>query len=711
MNPEFFNNAIDLSIDYQGNANDYYLPSRIKSFDETTGSGRVEWAFHRYTMDWFFNKIDRHLDLQSQGSAPFQDYDLHPVFDFSISFISDRTVRLRMKTFKGSNPQEDSLMIDEPMSKQNEIWKINKEDTKVEYLSKHGSITVDTKKFSIELRDEQGHLLTNTIGMQNLKGMHTKAVPFSFTRQASDASINIAASFSLNPSEKIFGCGESFTALNKRGQKLNLFTCDTQSTASQQMYKPVPFFFSSRGYGMFMHSSAPMTFDFGHRQSGTTTLYSGDDFLDLFLLIGKPEDILAEYTLLTGRSPLPPLWSFGLWMGCFSYKSEKEVREVATRMREMKFPCDVIHIDAGWFKNGINCDYEFCEDTFPDPAGMMAELKNDGFRTSLWQIPYFTPNNPLYDEVIGKRLFIKNAKGSPASLDAILDLSNEEAIRWYKEKLSALLKMGASAIKVDFGEAAPISGLYASGRSGWYEHNLYPLRYNRVVSDLTKTINKEHIIWARSAWAGSQRYPLHWGGDAEVSDTGMAGTLRGGLSFGLSGFSFWSHDIGGFSGNPDEDLYGRWSFFGLMSSHSRVHGFPPREPWHYSETFQSLFRTLSELRYILIPYIYTQAALSSGKGLPLMKALLLNYPDDPSVWDIEDQYLLGDDILIAPLLERDTEGRQVYLPKGKWVNHSDKKVYEGGQWYRMQAGTLRGLILYRYGALIPVMPLVQTQNT
>ncbi len=708
MNAEFFNNPIDLSESYHDTDNDYYLPGAVKSFNEKAADGTVEWSFHRYTMDWFFNKIDRHLALQSESSAPFQDYDLHPELDFSLSFISDRTVRLRMKTSKGAVTPSPSLMIDETIGNQNNIWSVGKEESVVKYFGKFAYISIDTKNFSIEVMNAKEEMLTSTVGMQNLKGMHTKATPFSFTRQASDYSVNIAASFTLRPDEKIYGCGESFTALNKRGQKLSLFTCDTQSTASQQMYKPIPFFFSSRGYGMFVHTSAPLTFDFGYRQSGTTTIYSGDEFLDLFLFIGSPQEILQEYTLLTGRSPLPPLWSFGLWMGCFSYKSETEVREVADKMREMKFPCDVIHIDAGWFKNGINCDFEFCTETFPEPAAMMEDLKNDGFRTSLWQIPYFTPNNPLYGEIIDKKLFIKNGKGDVSSLDAILDFSKEETIRWYEEKLSRLLQMGASAIKVDFGEAAPISGLYASGKSGWYEHNLYPLRYNKVVADLTRRLTNENIIWARSAWAGSQRYPLHWGGDAEVSDTGMAGTLRGGLSIGLSGFSFWSHDIGGFSGNPDEDLFSRWSFFGLMSSHSRVHGFPPREPWHYSKSFQSLFRSVSELRYKLIPYIYSQAASCSSQGLPLMRALLLNYSDDPTVWNIDDQYLLGNDILIAPLLEENTNKRWVYLPRGRWFNLLDKKFYEGARWHQLAAGELRGVILFRYGSLIPIMPPAQS---
>lgn len=705
---KLLNNPIDISDDFHKLENEYFIPSSVKSFDIESGKGKVEWESHRYSMDWFFNKIDKHLSLQKEKAAPYQDYDLHPVCDFSISFTSEKTLRLRMKTTTGPHSETPSLMIDEEKSGNSIQWQAEKRINEVVYTSKHACVIINTKTFSIKIFNSNGKLLTSTKTLQELKSMHSKSLPFCFVKKTEDYSRNIAASFSLFNDEKIFGCGESFTALNKRGQKVNIFSVDAQSTASQQMYKPIPFFFSSRGYGMFVHTSTPVTMDFGHTQHGTNTIYSGDDFLDIFFFIGSPQEILGEYTSLTGRSPLPPLWSFGLWMGCFSYTSEKQVRDVANKMRKQKFPCDVIHIDSGWFENGINCDFEFNKKTFPHPEKMIADLRKEGFRTSVWQIPYFTPHNPIYKEVVDKELFIKDLNGNIPTEDAILDFSNEEAITWYKEKIAALLKKGVSAIKVDFGEAAPVKGIYASGKTGWHEHNLYPLRYNKIVSDLTARLNDERIIWARSAFAGSQKYPVHWGGDAEVSDSGMAGTLRGGLSFGLSGFSFWSHDIGGFSGSPIEELFGRWSFFGLMSSHSRVHGFPPREPWHYSDSFQKTFRAVSMLRYRLMPYIYTQAAVCSSKGLPLMKALLLNYPDDPTAWTIEDEYLLGNDILIAPLMEENIQSRKVYLPEGKWVDHASKTIYNGNKWHLIAAGDLRGIVLYRWGAIIPIIAMASS---
>lgn len=700
MKTKFLNNPTNISEAFYEAANEYYLAGPIKQFDAKTGKGIVEWQYHRYQQDWFFNKIDQHLEFQSQKSAPIQDYDTHPLTDFELSFVTERTVRLRMKTSAFSFPENTSLMIEGTIP-EDQSRTILENGNEIKFQNTFGSVVVNTQYFSIQFIDKNNRLLTGTQTRQPLKAMHSKAMPFCFVRRISDYSKSVAASFSLSPEEKIYGCGESFTQLNKRGQKLELFATDAQSTASNQMYKPIPFFMSSRGYGMFVHTTAPLTFDFGYIHSGTTTLFSGDEELDLFFFFGSPREILSEYTALTGRSPLPPLWSFGLWMGTFSFTSEAEVKEVATLLRKNHFPCDVIHIDAGWFENGINCDFRFNEKKFPEPEKMMNWLKENHFKTSLWQIPYFTPHNPLFSEIVEKKLYIKNALGHVPTEDAILDLSNPDTIQWYSDKLKALLKKGASVIKADFGEAAPLNGLYASGSSGFFEHNLYPLRYNKLVSELTQTETGESIIWARSAWAGSQKYPVHWGGDAEVSDAGMAGTLRGGLSLGLCGFSFWSHDIGGFSGSPVEELYSRWAFFGLMSSHSRIHGFPPREPWKYSETFQTQFRKISELRYRLLPYIFTQAYLSSQSGLPLMKTLFLNYPQDPTAWSIDDQYLFGDDLLIAPFMETGISERMIYLPEGKWINIHSNQILEGRQWMSIEGGDIRGILLLRYGALIP----------
>ena len=704
---KFLNQPLDIMDDFYELENEYFVSGEVKDFNSKKGEGKIQWNYHRWQMDWFFNKIDMHLQKANQKEAPFQDYESHPVCPFSLSFINSKTIRLRMKTTSALQQEHPSLMLDgEPEIKGE--WKSKDDSEKVIYKSEHGSLTLNKKNFKIELFDAEKKLLTSTNSFEELEGMHSKKYPFLFIKRSTDYSRSIAASFSLLPDEKIFGCGESFTGVNKRGQKIVLWACDTQSTACKQMYKPVPFFMSSRGYGMFIHTTSPVTMDFGYTHQGSKTLFVGDDQLDIFFFLGSPKEILRQYTAITGKSSVPPVWSFGLWMSRFSYRSQKEVMMVAHKLRKHKVPCDVIHIDAGWFKSGINCDFEFDEKAFPDPKKMTVELKEKGFKTSLWQIPYFTPLNPVFNEVVKRKLYIKDANGNVATEDAILDFSNPETIDWYTKKIEAILRAGIAVIKTDFGEAAPMKGLYASGRSGYYEHNNYPLRYTQLVSKITQEINHESLIWSRSSWAGGQRNPVHWGGDAEVSDAGMAGTLRGGLSLGLSGFSFWSHDIGGFSGAPKEELFKRWTFFGMFTSHSRVHGFPPREPWEISSDFLNVFRKMVEMRYRLMPYIFSQATIAAKNGWPMLKVMFLNYPDDPTTWNLEDQFLFGEDILIAPIMEENMIARNVYLPKGKWINYQTKEVYEGSQWFNISVDEIPGIILVKSGSIIPHIELAQS---
>jgi alpha-D-xyloside xylohydrolase len=577
------------------------------------------------------------------------------------------------------------------------------------YSSAAGSVTILENPWHIEFRDAQGRLLTRTNHTSDYQTSLDPALPFSFIRRPSDYSRSVAAVFSLSPGEKLFGCGESFTRLDKRGQKVVLWANDANGVESGRMYKPVPFFMSSRGYGMFVHTSAPATFDFGASYGFSNALLLGDDELDLFVFLGEPKDILNEYTNLTGKAAMPPLWSFGLWMSRITYFSEDEVRSVAAKLRQNRIPADVIHLDTGWFEHDWRCDYKFSTTRFKDPGKMIADLKQDGFHISLWQLPYFVPQNSLFPEILAKGLAVKDGKGNLPYEDAVLDFTNPAAVAWYQEKIAGLLRMGVGAIKVDFGEAAPLTGVYANGRSGFYEHNLYPLRYNQAVADITRQVTGENIIWARSAWAGSQRYPLHWGGDSGNTDTAMAATLRGGLSFGLSGFAFWSHDIGGFAQKSPEELYRRWVPFGMLTSHSRCHGAPPKEPWEYSAAFLDDFRRADEMKYRLMPYIYAQAKDSTERGLPMVRALFIEYPGDPGAWQVEDEYLFGADILVAPLLEAQTTGRDVYLPPGQWIDYQTGKLYPAG-WHRIEAARIPIVMLVREGAVIPHMQAAQSTS-
>jgi alpha-D-xyloside xylohydrolase len=338
---------------------------------------------------------------------------------------------------------------------------------------------------------------------------------------------------------------------------------------------------------------------------------------------------------------------------------------------------------------------------------MIADLKQQGFHISLWQYTYFTGKNDLWKDMVAHGYEVKNEGGQLPFEDASLDLSNPEAVKWYQEKLANLLKLGVGAIKVDFGEGAPLTGQYASGRSGWYEHNLYPLRYNQAVAEITKQTTGDNIIWARSAWAGSQRYPLHWGGDAENTNSAMAGELRGGLNFGLSGFTFWSHDVGGFVQKAPRDLYRRWLAWGVLTSHTRAHGAPPREPWEYDEALTEDFRRALGLKYSLMPYIYAQAKDSSARGYPMLRALFFEYPNDPGSWEIDDEYMFGSNLLVAPLFDS-ADTRKVYLPPGEWIDYQTGKVYPGAQWREIKAGDIPVILLVKNHSVLPQVKVAQS---
>lgn len=701
------NAPVDVSQEFNKLENVYFNALRLASFDPKTGTGAIQWKRQVRQPYWSFNQLL--VTFQDAALPEFPpDYERDPVLPFLISFISPRAVRLRLSTRADRGIEDEPSLMLQGQPPRDDSWELTDEAGAITYRSASGSVTIERDHWRVVFRDAAGRLLTQTQHPADTKCLqNSDPTPFSFARLGADWGQRLAASFAIAPDEGFYGCGESFTRLNKRGQKVTLCAHDAHGAQVQDMYKPIPFFMSSRGYGMFVHSTTPMTFDFGHYYDGANVLYLGDDYLDLFFFFGSPKEILTEYTALTGRSPVPPLWSFGLWMSRITYQAEDEVRSVAQKLREQRIPCDVIHIDTGWFEQDWRCDYEFSKARFQDPKKMISDLKDQGFRVCLWQLPYFTPKNRLFGEIVKKGLTVRDADGKLPTEDAILDFSNPKTVKWYQDRLAGLLKMGVGAIKVDFGEAAPLQGQYASGKSGFYEHNLYPLRYNKAAAEITHDVTGEWIIWARSTWAGSQRYPLHWGGDAENTDCAMSASLRAGLSLGLCGFSFWSHDIGGFVQAPPPMLYRRWMPFGMLTSHSRCHGAPPKEPWPYGEAFTDNFRRATELKYRLMPYIYAQAHDCSERGLPMLRALFLEYPDDPTCWLIEDEYLFGRDLLAAPLMEEIT-ARKVYLPPGAWLDYQTGETYDGGRWHTIAAGDIPIVLLVREGAAIPHIPLAQS---
>lgn len=701
------NQPLDMSTDFRDLSNTLFFADHLESFDAKSGEGLVNWKRGHLMPRQAFNTNGAQPRKMRMLDFPFTAYENDPNLKFKIDFVTPRTVRIRMLTTPVEPKPAASIMLAKEPGRDGS-WKVIETNDKIIYSSDYGTIQINKNPWRIVLKDKAGRILSQTAALSDADSTQVKYTPFCFVKRGSDNARRINPVFTLTADEMIFGCGESATGLNKAGQKVNLFVTDPQGPETDQMYKPIPFFMSNRGYGMFMHTSAPVTCDFGATYIGLNKMFMGDENLDLFVFFGEPKDILDEYTDLVGKPGMPPLWSFGTWMSRITYLSEKEGYDVAANIRKNKYPCDVIHFDTGWFDVDWQCDYKFSENRFQNPQQMLKDLRSQGFHVCLWQLPYFTPKNRYFSELIEKDMYVKNGNGELPYEDVVLDFSNPETVKWYQDKLAGLLNIGVSAIKVDFGEAAPLNGIYASGKSGWYEHNLYPVRYDMAVSEITKKLHNENIMWARAAWAGSQRYPLHWGGDAATTNTGLLGTLRAGLSFGLSGFSFWSHDMGGFVKSTPEDLYCRWIPFGFLTSHTRAHGAPPTEPWLYdSKRVQDVFRKSAEMKYRLMPYVYAQARECTEKGLPMLRALFVEFPDDPGAWKVDDEYLFGSQILVAPLLESGMTGRTVYLPEGKWIDYQTEKVYEGG-WHRIEAGSLPIIMLVRDGSVLPHLKLAQS---
>lgn len=701
------NQPLDMSTDFRDLSNTLFFADHLESFDAKSGEGLVNWKRGHLMPRQAFNTNGAQPRKMRMLDFPFTAYENDPNLKFKIDFVTPRTVRIRMLTTPVEPKPAASIMLAKEPGRDGS-WKVTETNDKIIYSSDYGTIQINKNPWRIVLKDKAGRILSQTAALSDADSTQVKYTPFCFVKRGSDNARRINPVFTLTADEMIFGCGESATGLNKAGQKVNLFVTDPQGPETDQMYKPIPFFMSNRGYGMFMHTSAPVTCDFGATYIGLNKMFMGDENLDLFVFFGEPKDILDEYTDLVGKPGMPPLWSFGTWMSRITYLSEKEGYDVAANIRKNKYPCDVIHFDTGWFDVDWQCDYKFSENRFQNPQQMLKDLRSQGFHVCLWQLPYFTPKNRYFSELIEKDMYVKNGNGELPYEDVVLDFSNPETVKWYQDKLAGLLNIGVSAIKVDFGEAAPLNAIYASGKSGWYEHNLYPVRYDMAVSEITKKLHNENIMWARAAWAGSQRYPLHWGGDAATTNTGLLGTLRAGLSFGLSGFSFWSHDMGGFVKSTPEDLYCRWIPFGFLTSHTRAHGAPPTEPWLYdSKRVQDVFRKSAEMKYRLMPYVYAQAKECTEKGLPMLRALFVEFPDDPGAWKVDDEYLFGSQILVAPLLESGMTGRTVYLPEGKWIDYQTEKVYEGG-WHRIEAGSLPIIMLVRDGSVLPHLKLAQS---
>ena len=528
-------------------------------------------------------------------------------------------------------------------------------------------------------------------------------------------------SFECKLNECFAGTGERFAKMDLSGQTFFLKNQDGQGVNNRRTYKNIPFYLSSRMYGVFYHTTSHCKLSLAGVSSRSVEFMSDQALVDAFIIGGNSvEEILRGYRDLTGYPSMPPLWSFGIWMSRMTYFSADEVNGICDRLRREHYPCDVIHLDTGWFKTDWLCEWKFNEERFPDPKKFIQDLLKKGFKVSLWQLPYVAEDAEQIDEARKNNYICKltkqqDSEGSNFSaLDyaGTIDFTSKKATEWYKGLLKRLLDMGVKCIKTDFGENIHMDAIYEN-MSPELLNNLYALLYQKAAYEITKEVTGDGIVWARSAWAGCQRYPLHWGGDSCSSWEGLAGSLRGGLHFGLSGFAFWSHDVPGFHTLPNfmnsvvrDDVYMRWTQFGVFSSHIRYHGTNKREPWHYPN-IAPLVKRWWKLRYKLIPYIIRESEKATHSGSTIVQALIFHHPEDNNCWHIDDEYYFGDDFLVAPVMSSDN-CRDIYLPEGEWVEFftGDRfKVENGGMWLKnIETPLERMPVFVRDGAVIPIYP-------
>jgi len=566
----------------------------------------------------------------------------------------------------------------------------------------------------VRFRDGDGRLVgTVGGGESNLMGMWD-TFPTGICRTPVPGHRLATEVFSLREDECVYGFGEQFGRLDKVGQAIDVNMEEAYGTVTPRAYKNVPFWVTSAGWGVFANHDARLTAWIGSRAAPQLQVAVDDDWFDAFVFVGDVRQVLGAYTELTGRPNVPPDWSFGFWQSKISYSSAAETLEVAERMRAEDLPFDVLHLDTHWFRRDWFCDLEFDPDRFPDPPGYLAAMAAMGVKVSLWQLPYIPEGSALFDDLAAVDGFVRRDDGSLYDIGlcytpdweggrvGCLDVTNPEAVAVYQRWLGRLFDLGASAIKVDFGEQAPVDGVYHDGTPGHRMHNRYPLLYNRAVAEATNARTGEWIIWARAAFAGSQRYPLHWGGDSSARWDNLFANVGGGLSLGLCGFPFWSMDIGGFMGEPDDDLLLRWLQAGLFLSHSRIHGFGNRELYDRGATTDRA-RDLLHLRYRLLPYLPGHAHRAAEAGVPLARPLVVDHPDDPTTWHLSDQWLLGDDLLVAPVAHPDGN-RRVYLPDGDWVHWFTGEHHHGPMWLDTHSPIDHFPLYQRAASLIPLGP-------
>lgn len=606
-----------------------------------------------------------------------------------------------------------------------DVQEVNVEINEEEAVMTAGRMTVrvDRKDFKISY-EADGKLLTSC-GFRNLGYMQYDRKPLTKFPEdhymAADYKPYMLTELSLAPGECVYGLGERFTAFVKNGQVVDCWNEDG-GTASQISYKNIPFYVTNKHYGIFADHSDNVSFEVASEKVESVGFSVKGEEIRYCVIYGDDmKDVLVHYTDLTGKPALPPAWSFGLWLSTsFTTNYDEETTSSFIEgMEERGIPLDVFHFDCFWMKEFHWCNFEWDSRIFPDVEGMLKRYKEKGLKICVWINPYIAQGTKFFREGLEQGYLLKRADGMGIKqVDnwqpgmGLVDFTNPDAVKWYTDKLKTLLDMGVDCFKTDFGERIPVDVEYHDGSDPWAMHNYYTQLYNTAVFELLKKEKGEGeaVLFARSATAGGQQFPVHWGGDCSATYQSMAESLRGGLSFTLSGFSFWSHDIGGFELTASPDVYKRWLQFGLLSTHSRLHGSKSyRVPWLFDEEAVEVCRRFTKLKIRLMPYIYQMAVKSYKTGIPSMRAMVMEFEKDPAVKYLDMQYMLGDSLLVAPVFSED--GRvEYYLPKGTWTHLLTGERKEGGTWYEETYDFLSLPLFVRENTLLAVGANEQTAS-
>ncbi|MEV8015966.1 alpha-xylosidase [Streptomyces sp. NPDC086554] len=578
---------------------------------------------------------------------------------------------------------------------------VKRQGTVTELTSGPLTVRLDAAKpWNLDFRDADGQRLTAVEG----RGTAFATAP--------DGTHHMIGQLALGVGEYVYGLGERFTPYVRNGQSIDIWQADG-GTSSEQAYKNIPFHLSSRGYGVFVNHPGKVSYEIGSESVGQVQFSVEDQSIEYYVVAGPtPKDVLRRYTALTGRPALPPAWSFGLWLTtsfCTPY-NEETVTAFVDGMAERDIPLSVFHFDCFWMREYQWTDFRWDPEVFPDPEGMLRRLRERGLKVSMWINPYIAQKSELFAEAVADGYLVRRPNGDIWQWDlwqpgmALVDFTNPAARAWYADRLRTLLDQGVDCFKTDFGERVPTDVVWHDGSDPERMHNYYTQLYNSTVFEL---LEKERgtgqaVLFARSATVGGQQFPVHWGGDCFASLGAMAESLRGGLSLSLSGFGFWSHDIGGFEGTPDPAVFKRWLAFGLLSSHSRLHGnVSYRVPWAFGDEAVAVARQFTLLKHRLMPYLYAAAVEAHRTGVPVMRPMLLEFPGDPACRTLDRQYMLGPDLLVAPVFT--TEGDvEFYVPEGTWTHLLTGESVRGPAWRRERHG-FDSLPLYvRPGALLPL---------